>query len=90
MDDYAYDLYFNNEFSFDDFVCVVDSFDTPALVVDTQCSPRKRSKLASPSPKTKKKTYALQIVELKQEIVDLRLEMELREAQILSLIQHKS
>jgi ribosomal protein L29 len=78
MSAYCYDDYFNETFDLDDFLNVVTALDANLNL----------QKPIKPLKKKTKKSYAVQIVELKQEIMDLRQEIEARDSQLLSLLHN--
>lgn len=81
------ETYFNSEFDLFDFFDVVESFDVP---ITSEVVQIKEEKSTERPLKKQKKTYAIQIMELKQEIMELRQEVEMRDAQLLSLIRQKT
>lgn len=77
---FSYENYFNEFFELQDFYDVVDS-----LVVDV-----KPVEIVEQPKKKAKKSYAVQIGELKQEIINLRQEIEIQNHQMLCLIGEKT
>lgn len=87
MNVFEFDTYFNNGFEIEDFFEIVDSFESANEQKQAKLAKKQKQKEEKITLKKVKKTYAAQITELKQEIMELRQEMELRDAQILSLIK---
>lgn len=91
MDSYNYDEYFNQSYGIEDFFNIVASLvpdveyyvDEPVVIVEVV-------EVQKPVFKKAKKTYAAQMQELKNEILNLRQEVEVRDAQLLALIYSKS
>ena len=89
MSVYCYEEYFNESFDFQDFCEIVASLSPnvdysltiPLAVVEVE--------EYKPLQKKAKKTYAAQIQELKDEILQLREEIEVRDTQLLALIYNK-
>jgi hypothetical protein len=80
MSAFCYENYFNDSFELEDFYEIVNSLVVDAKPVEVVEQPKKKAK----------KSYAMQIGELKQEIISLRQEIEIQNHQMLSLIQEKS
>lgn len=80
MCSYSYETYFNEFFELQDFFDVVDSLVIEVEPVEVVEQPKKKAK----------KSYAVQIGELKQEIINLRQEIEIQNHQMLSLIREKA
>lgn len=90
MEGFCYEEYFNDCFNYDDFCQVVDSL-VPEVeyIVDVPLVSIKVEEYKPPLKKAKK-TYAAQIQELKDEILQLREEIEVRDSQLLALITFKT
>jgi hypothetical protein len=91
--EYTYDNYFDNDYDLNDFIDAVDLWlaeTAPSVVEEPIIVTTKKRKTATSQPKKPKKNYTMQLMELKQEIKDLRQEIEVRDAQLLSLIRQKS
>lgn len=89
MDDYCYEAYFNETYDIDDFFNTVASL-TPGVEYWVEEPVVKREVNIVSAVKKAKKTYAAQMQELKDEILNLRKEVEVRDAQLLALIYSKS
>lgn len=93
LDEFSYDNYFDDSFTLNDFITNVELWleQTPSEQAEEPVEPTsKKRKTPSVQAKKPKKNYTMQLMELKQEIKDLRQEIEVRDAQILALIRGKT
>jgi hypothetical protein len=91
--EYVYNNYFDNDYDLNDFIESVELWlaeAEPNVVEEPTIPTTKKRKTPATQPKKPKKNYTMQLMELKQEIKDLRQEIEVRDAQLLSLIRQKS
>ena len=95
LNEFKYDSYYDNDFDLYDFIDSVDLWLAeaevqPEITEEPIAFTPKKRKITTPQAKKPKKNYTMQLMELKQEIKDLRQEIEVRDAQLLSLIRQKS
>lgn len=87
---FNFETYFNSEYDISDFIQVVEDLvvesEESTLCIEIPKEKRRKTCTPNSSPRTPKKTYAAQIMELRQEVLDLRQEIELRDTHIFALI----